>query len=260
VRVHRFLPSERLQPFVRAFTIVETIETTAQTLSAPLPEPGLILGLRFAGSASLLEGAAVRPLPNACVTGVRTSIRRICTSPGGGIIVTAFRPLGAAQFFDEPLHELHNDLVALSDVSRRSHVTQLELRLCAARTHAQRVAIVDDYLCSRLTTREPDPIVAEAVWTIRRTGGAGRVGPLSKHLGLSRDRFEKRFRRVVGASPKQFASILRFRRAVAGYRAGFTLARLATDAGYFDQSHLVRDFRSFTGEAPGEFLRAGKYW
>jgi len=36
-------------------------------------------------------------------------------------------------------------------------------------------------------------------------------------------------------------------------------SRLALAAGYFDQSHFIREFRSVTGEAPERFFRAGGY-
>jgi AraC-like DNA-binding protein len=54
--------------------------------------------------------------------------------------------------------------------------------------------------------------------------------------------------------PKQFASIVRLRAAVESYGRGSSLTTVAHDAGYFDQFHFVRTFRSFTGEPPQRFL------
>ena len=103
-------------------------------------------------------------------------------------------------------------------------------------------------------------MVTAAAAAIRHARGRLRVGSLSAGLGLITDRLEKRFRRSVGASPKQLASIVRFRHAVRAYRPGLTLTQLAYDAGYCDQSHLVRYFRAVTGQAPGDFLRSPFYW
>jgi len=263
MRSESFQPSERLRPFVLAIRVVETDTDTGKesaTISAPLPEAGLILAIRYAGRAELIEGTAAHAVPDATLTGVRTAVRRIRTSPGGGVVVAPFRAIGAMQFFDAPLHELFGGMAALLDLARAHEVDRLQTCLAEAGTTAQRAAIVDRYLCSRLNARRPDPVVAAAVSAIGRARGAIRIAPLARELGLSTDRLEKRFRRIVGASPKQLASVLRFRRVVARYRAGVTLTQLAHDAGYFDQSHLIRDFRSFTGQPPGEFLRAGGYW
>jgi methylphosphotriester-DNA--protein-cysteine methyltransferase len=66
---------------------------------------------------------------------------------------------------------------------------------------------------------------------------------------------EKRFRRAVGASPKQFASIVRLRGAIKQYRPGVSLTRLSADAGYYDHAHMARDFRSAIGKTPQDFFR-----
>jgi len=89
--------------------------------------------------------------------------------------------------------------------------------------------------------------------------GAIRVGQIARDLRVSQDTLEKRFRRVVGASPKQFASIVRLRRAVELSRETTTLTALAQDAGYYDQAHFIRDFRAVTGDAPGHFFLNASY-
>ena len=62
-------------------------------------------------------------------------------------------------------------------------------------------------------------------------------------------------------SPALFNKIgQRFRRAVASYAPGLPLTQLAHDTGYFDQSHLIREFRAFTGLTPRGFLRSPDYW
>ena len=232
------------------------METDAPVVRAVLPVPGLVLGFRYAGTAGLLEGDQLRTLGRTGLTGVRTTLRRMHTSAGGGIVVVSFRPLGAAHFFEEPLHELFGEMVGLEDLAGRGELESVKERVALACTAEERVAIVDAYLCRRLHEREQDRLVSAAALSIHERGGAVRIRALAKQLGTSQDPLEKRFRRVVGASPKQFASIVRFLRVVRGFEGGESLTRLAHDAGYFDQPHLVRDFRTFTGEAPERFLRA----
>jgi AraC-like DNA-binding protein len=253
MRISAFTPSVRLRPFVRSISVMET---DAVEESAVLPASGLMLGFRYAGTATLFGPEGARRVANAGLVGVRNTLRRMQTSAHGGIVVAAFTELGAAQFFDQPLHEWFGGMIALDDVCARVEFREVEERLVDARTNPARVALVDRFLCGRLREREPDTTVAAAVQALRRAGGALRIGVLAKELGISQDPLEKRFRRAVGASPKQLASILRFRRVVSGYAQGETLTVLAHDAGYCDQSHLVREFRAVTGEAPERFLKA----
>lgn len=82
-----------------------------------------------------------------------------------------------------------------------------------------------------------------------------RIAALAEAVGWSRSRLVDRFRREIGVPPKTVARIARFRSAVDRMSAGETsLARIAADSGYADQSHFNRDVRDLTGWTPGELL------
>jgi len=225
-----------------------------------LPVPGVLVGFRYAGAAALLEGTQYRAVSSAGLVGLRTSVRRMRSLAGGGIVVVRFNELGAAAFFDEPLNEVFGRMVGLEELDRRKGLAEVQARLGEARSHAERVALVDGYLCGRLRELTFDPLVHRAVGAIAQRDGALRIGALAKELGTSRDPLEKRFRRWVGATPKQLCSILRVQRVVSGFGRGASLTELAQSAGYFDQSHLIREFRAFTGEPPERFLRTTTHW
>ncbi len=101
--------------------------------------------------------------------------------------------------------------------------------------------------------------MSAALRAIGAAAGAIRVRTLAQDLGVSQDALEKHFRRIVGASPKQFATIVRVRQAVELSRQSPSLTALALDAGYYDQSHFIRDFRAITGDAPGHFFQHARY-
>jgi methylphosphotriester-DNA--protein-cysteine methyltransferase len=65
---------------------------------------------------------------------------------------------------------------------------------------------------------------------------------------------EKRFRNIVGASPKKFASIVRLQNVVKNYTSGESLTHTAFESGYYDQAHFIHDFKQFTGDSPQKFL------
>jgi AraC-like DNA-binding protein len=100
----------------------------------------------------------------------------------------------------------------------------------------------------------PDPALACAVARVRASGGRISVDELARAVGLSARQLERRFQARVGLGPKLLARIIRFRHAFALARRMPNLAAVATRAGYFDQAHLVRDFRQFAGAAPSRFL------
>lgn len=256
MRVLGIQPSERLAPFVRQFTVVEADEETTRVL---VPDGAITVGFRYGGSASLMENGAATPMPDASFAALRDTARRMRTSAGGGVILAAFREGGAAPFFALPLHELFGATVPLDTFVPRVDVERTADRICTARDLPSRVALLEEFLLARLDGRGPDAVVAAAVRAIRAAPAAIRVRALAERLGLSADRLEKRFRRAVGATPKQVARVLRLRRAVESYRPGSSLTRLAAEAGYFDQSHFIREFRSVTGEPPQRFFGTGEH-
>jgi AraC-like DNA-binding protein len=249
-------PSAQLAPFVRDFMVDEVRDETTRVR---LPELGLVLGVRFRGSASVLASGVATRLPAATLTGMATTTRLMRTAEGSGIVLARFHPGGASQFFDEPLHALAGASLPLDLLLPRSEVDRVSSRIVEADDDASRVTALEALLVARLRPTPPDPIVTAAVHALREAHGALPIRSLARKLGISQDPLEKRFRRSVGVSPKKLASLLRLRSALDAYRPGLPLTQLALDSGYFDQSHFNREVRAVTGEAPGRFFRGGEY-
>ena len=89
-------------------------------------------------------------------------------------------------------------------------------------------------------------------------GGTGDIVNRPKSVsGRSARTLERRFAREVGLAPKLFARVIRFQRVLEHIEknAPVDWARLALDAGYFDQAHLIRDFRTFAETTPERYRR-----
>ena len=86
------------------------------------------------------------------------------------------------------------------------------------------------------------------------------VRKLTREAGVSDHRFIDVFRSEVGLSPKLFHRVQRFQRVLIQVRRlpEPEWEQLALEAGYFDQSHLIRDFRAFSGFSPADYLRRVK--
>ena len=112
---------------------------------------------------------------------------------------------------------------------------------------------VDAAMRSLFADRKPDPRVDAAVDRILRSGGRATIDSIAAAAGVSRQHLARAFAYHVGVSPKTFARVIRFRRALrlAGSQ---DWSALALELGYFDQSHLIADFREFAGETPVPFF------
>ena len=86
------------------------------------------------------------------------------------------------------------------------------------------------------------------------------ISELRERAGFSKTRLVNAFRAQIGATPKQYARILRFRHALAMVNAGAdSLADVALATGYYDQPHMNAEFRELSGFSPREFLTARRY-
>jgi len=86
--------------------------------------------------------------------------------------------------------------------------------------------------------------------------GDCRLTDFARECDLSLRQLERRFRAQVGITPRLFANVIRFRSVfdrLNGHERP-DLASLANDAGYFDQSHMNRDFHRFLGLSPSAYL------
>ena len=109
------------------------------------------------------------------------------------------------------------------------------------------------WVMDRQTEYWPDTLISAAVAMINEAQGAMRIEDLTLRVGLSQSALERRFRKVVGASPKQFASTVRLHRVLDLGEDGTDFTSIAHAAGYYDQSHFIKDFKRFTGLPPTKF-------
>jgi AraC-like DNA-binding protein len=187
-------------------------------------------------------------------------------------------PLVAGRLLGLPGGELGNRSVDLDQLPG-GWLGRLRDRLAEAPGWPARFALLDRAIGARLAgTAEPDPRLDWAWQRLADTHGRVGIGQLAAEVGWSRRHFATVFQREIGLAPKMAARVLRFQRAyadggigsgggggsgdVGGSNGGGSAdggwadggwAAVAARCGYYDQAHLIRDFREFAGATPTEF-------
>jgi AraC-like DNA-binding protein len=250
--IRAYLPSTILRPYIQGYRVIESGESVVNRV---LPDTAISLAFRFKGEVSYLVNDQLNPLPSAVFSGLLKSARLINYKEQTGNIIVKFKAGGAAAFFREPLYELFGQTIPLEELAGLGSLALLEAQLMSFTSDERRIGVIEHFLLSRLRENQ-DRLILEAIQRICRDGGHARIRTLADSFYLSQDAFEKRFRKTVGASPKQFSSIVRLRSVVDRGRSGENLTRIALEAGYFDQSHFNKDFLVFTGQTPKNFFRS----
>jgi AraC-like DNA-binding protein len=166
-------------------------------------------------------------------------------------------PIGAHRLLACDMEALTGQSVELSDVLGAAGRRLVE-HLANTPSWEGRFALVDVFLRTRLHAAAAVPAQVQWVWDqLEAHDGAQGIGALTRESGWSPKRLSAAFRASVGVPPKSVARLLRFERVIARLHrpdAGRWAAR-ALDSGYYDQSHLVRDFTEFAGCTPTAYLR-----
>jgi AraC-like DNA-binding protein len=178
-------------------------------------------------------------------------------SPGFGTCLQVnLNPVGASQLLGVPMHSLANSVIELEDVIgiTARHLTE---RMQDVSDWGSRFQILDEFIANRLArSTGPSPGICWAWRQLNETGGLIGARALASELGCSHKHLITRFRREIGLPPKVMARIIRFSRVTGLLKTNQVnnWVRIANQCGYYDQAHLIRDFREFAGSTPGEFL------
>ena len=167
-----------------------------------------------------------------------------------------FKPGGAFPFLGLPAGDLADTHVDLETLWGPA-ADRLRERLCEAGSPAERFQLLQEALLNRLSHGvEQHYAVSAALEMFGKNQAGPRVRQAAKCLGLSERRFIQIFKTEVGMTPKLFSRIQRFQqtRTFIQHNPSINWADLAVALGYFDQSHLIREFLEFSGLGPTDYL------
>jgi AraC-like DNA-binding protein len=137
--------------------------------------------------------------------------------------------------------------------------TRLAAAVGAARDHEGRIDAVEEFVAERVAgCDDADPVVRASVARIEAASGQVAIEELVAAAGIGRRQLERRFADAVGIGPALLAAIFRFRSAfdLLEHDTSRPWTDAALAAGYYDQSHFIREFRRFVGCTPTEFSAA----
>ncbi|MES2373791.1 MAG: helix-turn-helix domain-containing protein [Bacteroidota bacterium] len=252
-----YIPTELLRPFIRNYRIIESSD---ELVNRVLPNTSLTIAFRYKGQVNYLTDSRTSNLPTTTISGLRKTVRLINYEKDTATIIVLFKEIGATAFFKQPVYELFEESVSLDHFITKEKVAIIEEQLAEAKNNMQRIAIIEQFLLSQLYNFKPDNLILTAVDKIHSSKGVFKIKELADSLYISHDAFEKRFRKIVGTSPKRYSSIVRLKSVVAQNKQQGNLTGIALDAGYYDQSHFNKDFKLFTGLTPAEFFKLPSFW
>lgn len=251
-------PSSCLKPYLKCYWTLQVDALVVPRSSQRLLAESFEFTFNLAAPIDIIncEGQAKR-IHAAGITGPMNRPMRLETTGSVSLFGICFRPGGGYPFFKYAAHELVNQYPDVEDLwgSRGRRFVEYIQNDC--HTTEERMEAADAYLADHLATNLRDEdLIQKAIRRIETCKGGITVDQLAHHLGISRRHLTRKFKERIGMTPKQLCRNTRFKQVYKLIEAlpHHNWADVALSCGYYDQSHLINEFKYFTGSSPAAYL------
>jgi len=245
-------PSPLLAPYIKNYWFLKTA-SDSPTLERTVPIG--MMSLIFHRGNLLLSVHDKELQPRVFLCGHEKTFADLEYTGQINMISVVFRPVGVKAFFDFPINRINNLRVTAGDLEDKE-LAELEQSITSTEDDRLCIFLIEQFLLKRLSPLAEYNLKRIAA-TIRLIGsGQTDVTLLADAACLSTKQFQRIFSEYVGSNPKEFSRTIRFQRALHRLEIcpQISLTTLAYECGYFDQSHMIKDFKVFSGYTPSEYL------
>lgn len=246
-------PSSLLAPYIRYYWLLK-VDTVSQISETSIPAG--CINLIFHQAGRMFSETSNELQPQSFVGGLSTEFTKLTSNENVDMIVVVFQPFGARVFFSSPMSEFFNNCISVNDIG------DIPLKILADQIYDNQdslssIDLIEKHFIKQLHSFNGynyKRIVA-AIDAINRQPQIDVVS-LSSTTCLSYKQFTRIFSEYVGAKPKEFTRIIRFQRALYILQTNpkMSLTQLSFQCGYYDQPHLIKEFKLFTDYTPSEYI------
>ncbi len=246
-----FRPAEELAPFIELYLVFEDEGTLANLPLNIVPNGLPEIAVHYGDHC---ESHLNRPgeVEGGYLYGPHTGPGYFMARGRIKCLCVLFKPFGAYRIFGIPQVEMRNYAINLDALCGAEGGDFIE-RVNLASSPGQRAVIADWFFIGQLRkSKERPPVVEDALDLILRSRGSIKIRDLCSRLDINIKTLERGFKHALGLTPKEFASIIRVNDAYRLMKSNprGDIQEVVFKCGYYDQAHLINDFRSFTRLTP----------
>lgn len=252
------LPPQRLlQGLVKHYLILDqkAAEQQAYRMFSD-GNPGIVFHLRD----PLMQWDEDRLLPQlqprSFVYGQLTHYNTIVSNGHLYMIVVVLEPHSLFTHFHIPAHELNDQTIPLEELSGQQ-ARDLEEQVLSASSIDIAINNIESFLLKLVMQfNNLTADISQAMKVIYQHGGIITIENLLNKLPVTERQLERKFREYIGTTPKRFADTIKFQHLLKLFQKQTDkdkTAELIYKSGYYDQAHLVKNFRRMTGLTPTHY-------
>jgi AraC-like DNA-binding protein len=169
------------------------------------------------------------------------------------VIKVGFQPGGLFRLIGIPMSEFPADDVPHESaylIDKEAALILEQLNEAASFEHM--VAIIQKWLLGKLHLLKKELPIDRALPYIIKKGTLSSIMHVASQSCVSIRQLERLYQQRIGLSPQHYARLVRFTKAwiIKENNPAINWSTLAHQCGYFDQMHMIRDFKEFTGVLP----------
>jgi AraC-like DNA-binding protein len=171
------------------------------------------------------------------------------------LLIISLSPYGLSAFSNLPLNEINNQFINADNLFG-SDISNLYYQLQPVKSLSERIKRIEAFLLSKylepsLTKR----LIFKFADLIKNNPRLSSVNSFKSSIPLSTRQIERNFKKVIGTDISQYKKIIRFEKASSLLiKKSFSrLTDIAYNAGYYDQSHFISDFKMLAGVTPKHY-------
>ncbi len=163
-------------------------------------------------------------------------------------------PNGMSLFTHIPMNVIYEgEVTSLNDIFSNQEINILVESLIGASNDIDKLKVLEHFLVGKLTGYH-SPCFLGIINKIHETNGQCNVAQLASYFTISERTIHRLFNKFIGINPKNYINLIRFRSALRfATKTKKDCINTAIDAGYYDQSHFIKQFKTFSTLTPTQF-------
>lgn len=244
-----------LKKLVKYYWVLKSnLETEISGKLIPVNNIDLIINL--SSPIKYINNTQEESFPDTHFTGIQSDYRVVKQSGMLDIIGISFYPAGFYPLIKVPLNEFLNKIVPIDSILQ-SFKKDVE-RISALKTTHERISMVEEILMNLIDLNlVPEKKYDLLINDFLMYGDYINIKNYCKNYGVNQKTLERFFYKHVGANPKSFLKVTKFQRTINSLMIGNfdSMTQIGYEFNYYDQTHFINSFKSFTGKTPAKQLK-----
>lgn len=251
-----YTPHILLQEFINCIMIVHVeLEAAGAPVICPYPptpQNSLFFYIRDRVKVHRLGDESFIVQPRSVIVGPQLTRVSLDINRNHKAVRVGFHPGGLFRLLGIPMHEMIDEAYDATDVFG-SELNEINDKLSEANDFDKIHEVIEKFLLKKISILKRALPFDRAILDLLRLNGNVSIDRVASLACLSLRQFERVCHDRLGLPPKVFARLIRFSKAyrIREDKPNVSWTSIAHECGYFDQMHMIRDFKEFAGVLPG---------